>query len=221
MPWTLLGIFDLIGTIAFAISGAFVGIHKEMDIFGVNVLAVSTACGGGLIRDLIIGTHPPRMFQNPFFVAVAVVVANIVFLLMFLHSRMPKKIAHVYDRMLFWFDTLGLAAFTVDGVMVAVDSGFYDNEFLICFLGFMTAVGGGALRDILANQTPDIFRKHIYAVAAIAGCLLMTLIFNLTGSQKTAMICGFILVIVLRFLAATFRWNLPKVMPAEEQKDTL
>lgn len=75
----------------------------------------------------------------------------------------------------------------------------------------MTAVGGGALRDVLANQTPDIFRKHIYAVAAIAGCILMAILFHFTNSQRIAMIGGFLLVIVLRWLAAHFRWNLPKV----------
>lgn len=211
MPWTLLDFFDLVGTIAFAISGAFVGIHKEMDVFGVNVLSVTTACGGGLMRDLVIGNIPPRMFQNPFFVIIAVAVANVVFLLAYLHSRMPKKMAPVYDKMLFWFDTLGLAAFTVDGVMVGVDAGFYDNAFLLCFLGFMTGVGGGALRDIMANQTPDVFRKHIYAVASIAGTILMVLIFYITSSQKAAMIGGFLLVLILRNLAAHFHWNLPKV----------
>lgn len=211
MPWTLLDFFDLVGTIAFAISGAFVGIRKDMDIFGVNVLAITTACGGGMMRDILIGNVPPRMFQNPVFVIVAAVVANIVFLLAYLHSRMPRKIAPVYDRTLFWFDTLGLAAFTVDGVMMGVDGGFYDNPFLLCFLGFMTGVGGGALRDIMANQTPDIFRKHIYAVASIAGGILMVIIYALTESQQSAMICGFLLVLILRFLAAHFHWNLPKV----------
>lgn len=211
MPWSLLFLFDLIGTIAFAISGAFVGIRKGMDIFGVNVLAVTTACGGGMMRDLIIGSIPPQMFRNPFFVMVAIVVANVVFLLMYLHRHMPRKVAPLYDKLLFWFDSLGLAAFTVDGVMAGIAMGYGDNEFLICFLGFMTAVGGGALRDVLAGQTPDIFRKHVYAVAAIAGAMLMVLLLWLFGSQRIAMIGGFLLVIVLRFLAANFRWNLPRV----------
>lgn len=211
MSWTLLGFFDLIGTIAFAISGAFVGIRKKMDIFGVNVLAITTACGGGLMRDLIIGHHPPRMFENPFFVLIAAIVANVVFLLAFRHSRMPRQVVPVYDKMLFWFDTLGLAAFTVDGVMVGVDAELYDNTFLLVFLGFITAVGGGAFRDVLADQTPDIFVKHIYAVAAIAGAILMTIIYSVFESQRAAMICGFLLVIALRWLAAHFRWNLPRV----------
>ena len=211
MPWSLLFLLDLVGTIAFAISGAFVGIRKGMDIFGVNVLAVTTACGGGLMRDLIIGSIPPQMFRNSFFVGVAIVVANVVFLLMYLHRHMPRKLAPLYDRMLFWFDSLGLAAFTVDGVMAGIAMGHGDNEFLVCFLGFMTAVGGGALRDVLASQMPDIFRKHIYAVAAIAGAVLMVLLLRLFESQRIAMMGGFLLVLVLRKLAAHFRWNLPKV----------
>ena len=218
MPWSVLFLFDLIGTIAFAISGAFVGIRKGMDIFGVNVLAVTTACGGGLMRDLIIGSIPPQMFRNPFFVMVAIVVANVVFLLMYLHRHMPRKVAPLYDKLLFWFDSLGLAAFTVDGVMAGIAMGYGDNEFLICFLGFMTAVGGGALRDVLAGQTPDIFRKHVYAVAAIAGAVLMVALLRLFGSEQIAMLGGFLLVPVLRFLAAHFRWNLPKVKMDEDAK---
>lgn len=218
MPWSMLFLFDLIGTIAFAISGAFVGIRKGMDIFGVNVLAVTTACGGGLMRDLIIGSIPPQMFRNPFFVMVAIVVANVVFLLVYLHRHMPRKVAPLYDRLLFWFDSLGLAAFTVDGVMAGIAMGYGDNEFLICFLGFMTAVGGGALRDVLAGQTPDIFRKHVYAVAAIAGAVLMVALLRLFGSEQIAMLGGFLLVPVLRFLAAHFRWNLPKVKMDEDAK---
>lgn len=211
MPWSLLFLLDLVGTIAFAISGALVAIRKGMDVFGVNVLAVTTACGGGLMRDLIIGSIPPQMFRNPFFVVIAFGVANVVFLLMALHRHMPRKVAPIYDQLLFWFDSLGLAAFTVDGVMAGIAIGYGDNEFLICFQGLMTAVGGGALRDVLASQMPDIFRKHIYAVAAIAGAIVMVLLLRVGGSQKIAMIGGFLLVLVLRKLAAHFRWNLPKV----------
>lgn len=211
MSVTLLSFFDLIGTIAFAISGTFVGIRKKMDIFGVNVLAVTTACGGGLMRDLIIGVTPPMMFRNPFYVLAATIVANIVFLLMYRHRHMPRKLAPLYDQLLFWFDSLGLAAFTVDGVMAGVRAGYPDNYFLICFLGFITAVGGGALRDIMACQMPDIFRKHIYAVAAIAGAIVLAMLYRWTGMENLAMVSGFLLVLVLRKLAAHFLWNLPKV----------
>ena len=103
----------------------------------------------------------------------------------------------------------------VDGVMAGIALGYGDNEFLICFLGFLTAVGGGALRDVLAGQMPDIFRKHIYAVAAIAGAVVMVVLMRFQVSQRIAMVAGFLLVLALRFLAARFLWNLPKVKMEE------
>ena len=211
MNWTLLGIFDLTGTIAFAISGAFVAIRKKMDIFGVIVLAITTACGGGMLRDLIIGDIPPKMFRNPFYVAVSAIMALIVFSFMYRHQKMPGKIAPIYDNILFWFDTLGLAAFTVDGVMIGINAGYEKNAFLIIFLGFITGVGGGALRDIMADQMPDIFVKHIYAVASIAGGISMTLFLIILHSRRIAMIGGFSVVMILRFMAMKYQWNLPRV----------
>lgn len=211
MTEVLLLFFDVIGTIAFAISGAFAGVRKKMDFFGVIVLAITTACGGGLVRDLIVGNIPPSMFRNPFYVGVATIVANIVFWLAYAHQKMPKNMTVVYDKMLFWFDTLGLAAFTVDGVMVGIRAGHEENLFLIVFLGFMTGVGGGTLRDVLADQIPDIFLKHIYAVAAIAGGLTMALLYHFGMELKNAMVAGFAMVILLRCLAAHFRWNLPRI----------
>ena len=149
MTEVLILIFDLVGTIAFAISGALVGVGKRMDLFGTIVLAVCTATGGGVLRDLMVGNIPPYMFRNPLFVGIAALVALVVFFLVYLHTKMPKILSTVYDKMLFWFDTLGLAAFTVDGVMVGIRKGYEDNVFLLVFLGFLTAVGGGTLRDVL------------------------------------------------------------------------
>lgn len=209
MTEALIVFFDLIGTIAFAISGALIGISKKMDLFGTLVLAITTACGGGCLRDIMVGSVPPAMCRNPVYVVIAAVVATIVFLLVFFHTHMPRMLAPLYDKMLFWFDTLGLAAFTVDGVMVGIRCGYGDNAFLLVFLGFLTAVGGGTLRDVLAGRIPDIFLKHVYAVAAIAGGLLLTLTRPL--GDKPSMILGFSLVIALRCLAAHYRWNLPRI----------
>ena len=209
MTEVLVALFDLIGTIAFAISGALVGVDKKMDLFGIIVLAVSTACGGGMIRDITVGSIPPNMFKNPLYVGIAAVVAVIVFVLFYLHTHMPKAIAPLYDKMIFWFDTLGLAAFTVDGIMVGIRCGYGDRPFLLVFLGFLTAVGGGTLRDVLAGRIPDIFLKHIYAVAAIAGGVLLILTRGL--GDRIAMLLCFSLVIALRCLAAHYRWNLPRI----------
>lgn len=211
MSFTLLAIFDFIGTVAFAISGAITGIQKRMDIFGVNILAILTACGGGLMRDIIMGNFPPQMFINPFYVGIAVVVANIVFLIMYFHKGIPQKFSSVYDRGLFLCDTAGLAAFMVDGVMIGANFGYEDDFFLLVFLGFITGVGGGVLRDVLSNQMPAIFVKHVYALPVIIGGILMVIIHNITNAWNIAMVCSFLLVLLLRFCARHFLWNLPKV----------
>ena len=211
MSLTLLGIFDLIGTVAFAISGAITGIQKSMDIFGVNILAILTACGGGLLRDIVMGKFPPSMFVNPFYVAVAVVVANIIFLIMYFHKGIPEKFSNVYDRGLFICDTAGLAAFMVDGVMIGVNFGYESDFFLLVFLGFITGVGGGVLRDVLSNQMPAIFVKHVYALPVIIGGILMVVMHDIMGSWNVPMVCAFSLVLLLRWFARHFLWNLPKV----------
>ena len=202
---------ELIGTAAFAISGALVGVRKEMDVFGVNVLAVTTACGGGIIRDLLVGNTPPAVFQNPRYVMAAALMANVVFLLLFLHREMPRRLAHLYENALFWCDTLGLAAFTVDGALVGVRGGFQRNLFLVVFLGVLTGVGGGVLRDVLAGRIPEIFRKHIYALAAVAGALTLGLALDLGADQYAALAAGAGVVVLLRVLAKRFNWNLPRV----------
>lgn len=211
MTYTLLEIFDLIGTVAFAISGAFTGIKKKMDIFGVNILAITTACGGGIIRDITIDRTPPGIFLDPFYVIVAVLVANVVFWIMYFHKEVPSNRAELYDKALFISDSLGLAAFTVDGIMIGVHAGYGDNAFLLCFLGFITGVGGGVLRDVLAIQMPAIFVKHIYALAVIIGSIGMLVSYEIFGTWNTAMVMGFTVVLLVRLLARHFLWNLPKV----------
>lgn len=211
MHWQLLTFFDLIGTIAFAISGALVAIQNDMDIFGVNVLAITTACGGGMMRDIVIGHIPPTMFVSPRYVLVASIMANIVFVLIYSRQHMPKKVAPIYDHVLFWFDTLGLAAFTVDGVYIGIQYGYRNHLFLIIFLGFITGVGGGALRDIMADRKPDIFVKNIYASASIAGAICMVVLFFQLYSWRISMFGSFIVIILLRYFAAKFHWNLPKI----------
>ncbi len=211
MSFLLLGFFDFIGTVAFAISGAITGIHKRMDIFGVNILAILTACGGGLMRDIVMGNFPPQMFINPFYVIVAAIVANIVFLIMLFKKGVPMKFAGLYEKGLFLSDTLGLAAFMVDGVMIGANFGYEDDLFLLVFLGFITGVGGGVLRDVLSIQMPAIFVKHVYALPVIIGGITMVIIHEIMHTWNAAMIFSFALVILLRFMARHYRWNLPKV----------
>lgn len=219
MTLSFIMIMDIIGTIAFAISGAMVAIHKQMDIFGVNILAITTATGGGVIRDLIIGQNPPVMFSNPTYVFVAIVTANVVFLVVYFSRKYSKKEEHMlafYEIVLFWCDTLGLAAFSVDGVNAGVSAGYERNLFLLVFLGVVTGVGGGVIRDMMANEMPYIFVKHIYASASLVGALLAAVLWS-TAGQNGSMLCGFVVVLVIRALARHYKWNLPKLPDRMEE----
>ena len=143
-------IIENVGLIAFAISGAVVAAKKDMDLFGINLMALVTATGGGLIRDIIIDRIPPVMFVNPSLTIITLITANIAFVVMYLKKPMPKGITPVYDKLLFWLDTLGLAAFTVDGAFAGIYSDYSDNLFLVAFLGVITGIGGGLIRDVIA-----------------------------------------------------------------------
>ena len=207
-------IMDIIGTVAFAVSGAITGIRKKMDIFGVNILALLTATGGGIIRDLVTGTTPPAAFKNPFFVIIAAVAANITFIFVYWKHNSKKdfseKTKNIYDKLFFWFDTVGLAAFTADGVHTGLLGSHSGNAFLVIFLGVVTGVGGGVLRDVLSLEMPVIFVKHIYACASIVGAAIVYVVYSISGSAEAAMLSGFFFVCVIRYCAAHYGWNLPK-----------
>lgn len=190
---------EIIGTIAFAISGAMVGIEKKMDIFGVIVLGMTTAVGGGIIRDLLIGVVPPMAFQEPVYALTAIGTSIIVFL-PFVRNRINK-----ISRTILVMDSIGLGIFTVIGLRAGAS---FDNAFLSLFLGLVTGVGGGVLRDMFAKDQPMIFIKHFYASASIIGAAVSLLLWNI--NEETSMIVGAATVIVLRLLAAKFRWHLPK-----------
>lgn len=211
MNTDLLTVLDFIGVISFTISGALVAVRKKMDYLGVCILGIITAVGGGATRDIIIGRTPPVMFRNPVYVSVAFVVANIVFFFMFCHMNVKSrpKINHFFETALFWFDTVGLASFTADGVLVGktmTDGGL----FLCAFLGVITGVGGGILRDLLATEVPAIFVKHVYAMASIAGAIITCLLWNVIP-PVTAVVTGMTVIILIRFLARRYKWNLLRI----------
>lgn len=203
-------LLDLVGTVAFAVSGAFVGFHGRMDVFGVIVLSIATACGEGLLRDLVVDAHPPLMFTSSVFLAVAVLTALFTFLMLYRHARLSRGTRHFYAGIYFWFDTLGLAVFTVDGVNVGMAHGYADNLLLLTFLGVLTGVGGGAIRDVLARRVPDVLIRDVYATASISGAAVMAAMVRYGCSPQWSMVAGFLLVVVLRVLAVRFRWNLPR-----------
>ena len=204
---TLVLILEIIGTVAFAVSGAMVGINKKMDIFGVSILGLTVSIGGGVIRDLILGNTPPATFSNPIYTVIAILTSIIVFIPSI--RKLLKKTQKIYDLTLLIMDSVGLGVFTVVGVQVAKSASYEVNTFLAIFVGVITGVGGGILRDLFADEMPAIFVKHIYACASLAGAVLCVLLWNILGSAA-AMIIGGAVIITLRLCAAHFRWSLPK-----------
>lgn len=209
---TFIFILEMIGTVAFASSGAMVAIEKKMDIFGVNVLGAMTAVGGGIMRDVILGLTPPTAFARPVYVLTSVATSTLLFFIVYirpsmLHSRLRSE---YYDRLMFWCDTAGLGIFTVVGIQTAMRNMMENNAFFFVFIGVLTGVGGGVLRDVMAGETPYILVKHIYACAAIAGGIVCVLSRSVVG-EASRMLLGLGVTVIVRILAARYRWNLMRI----------
>lgn len=203
-------ILEMIGTVAFAISGALVAFNAHMDLFGIVVLGVITATGGGILRDILLGQLPPLAFRNPLYVAVAAVTSIIVFIALYygVHSKDEKSTNSLRTTLLV-LDSLGLAIFTVMGVNSAWGLFEEKNRFLCVFSGVVTGVGGGLLRDMTVNALPYIFSKHIYAIASIIGGEICVLLLQ-AGDAFSAIWIGAAVILIIRLLAAHYRWSLPK-----------
>ena len=200
-------VVNLLGTIAFAASGAMTGLRKNMDLFGVCILGLTTAVGGGVIRDVILGSTPPATFQDPIYATAAIATSLVLFLPRV--RRLLTRNQPLYDLAMLAMDTLGLGIFTVMGVQIAYTHVAEPTVFLLVFVGVVTGVGGGVLRDMMAGDTPYIFVKHVYASASLAGALACALLW-LPGLELYAMGAGAVTVIIIRFLSAYYHWNLPR-----------
>ena len=185
---------EILGTIAFAASGAMVGIRKRMDIFGICVLGVVTAVGGGMTRDVILGKLPSAL-EKPVYVGVSVATALAIFILLYIkQDLLSGRLGTFYDKAMLGMDSVGL--------------GIPDNTFLLVFIGMLTGVGGGLMRDMMAGEEPYIFVKHIYACASLVGGICCVWLYRSIGRLPAVFIAAFV-VMAIRFLAAHFRWNLP------------
>ena len=203
-------VMEIIGTIAFASSGAMLAIQKEMDLFGVGVLGITTSVGGGMIRDLILGVIPPLMFQKPVYTITAITTSLLLFFIIYVKRTIKNdKITAAYNKIMLIFDTVGLGIFTVTGINTAKNAG-YDQTFLLIFVGVITGVGGGLLRDIMAQEKPYILTKHIYACASVLGAAVCVCL-DPVMDDLAAMAAGVCVVILVRVFATHYRWNLPKI----------
>ncbi|PKG51408.1 MULTISPECIES: trimeric intracellular cation channel family protein [Olleya] len=194
-------IIDILGTIAFAISGVLVALNKRMDAFGILIIAFVTAVGGGTLRDILIGETPVSWMKDMTFIYV--VILSTIFAVAF-----RSKIDYLRKSLLL-FDTIGIGLYTVVGVEKGISAGLHP---IICvFLGTMSACFGGVIRDILCNEIPVIFRKEVYATACILGGATYFLIIKLPLASDFVFIIAGAVVITVRLIAVKFKVSLPNL----------
>ncbi|PTM06647.1 MAG: hypothetical protein DA407_11520 [Bacteroidetes bacterium] len=195
---------DILGTIAFAISGVLVAMNKKMDPFGILIIAFVTAVGGGTLRDILIGQTPVGWMKDMSFTYA--ILGSAVFAVI-----LRNKINYLRTS-LFLFDTIGIGLYTLIGIEKGLSAGLHP---IICIaLGTMSACFGGVIRDILCNEIPVIFRKEIYATACILGGLTYFLIRKLPIESDFVFMISGAVVILVRLLAVKFKIALPNIYKA-------
>lgn len=208
---TVVFVLEMVGVAAFAVSGVMVAVARELDLLGALVLGAITSVGGGVIRDILLGVLPPAMFVDPRYVIAAVGVSLVTFVVaLCLGNRFLQRIERL-GPLINALDAVGLGIFVTVGVDAAVRAGYGDNAFLAVFVGTMTGVGGGILRDQLVGRVPMVLQKHVYVLAAIAGAIAYYVMLRLDLLRPVALCLSSAIVVVIRLLAAHYRWNLPHI----------
>jgi len=192
-------IIEILGTFAFAVSGAFFAMEKKLDPFGVLILAFVTAIGGGTIRDMLLGEFPVGWLKNE--TLIVVIFCSAIGAMFF--ASWLKKI----NATLFLFDAMGLGLFTINGFEMALSHQL--NAGVCIAAGTVTGCFGGVLRDVLLNNVPLIFRKEIYAMASIAGGFFYFLLIHTSMDNDVAKIICILLIFLIRFFAVRYKWSLP------------
>lgn len=196
----LLYALDLLGTVAFAASGAWAGVRRDMDLFGVVLLGLVTAIGGGTVRDILLGA-PPFILKNETYLYLSLIVSLLVFIF---HQKM-EFIQHPLQ----YFDAVGLGTFVVIGTGKAID--YHIGFFGSVMMGVMTAVAGGIIRDVLSNQIPMVLQREVYASACIAGGVFLYILHFTIFPRNWTLIVAALIVIIVRLLAIQKGWSLPRV----------
>ncbi|EEG77829.1 trimeric intracellular cation channel family protein [Dethiobacter alkaliphilus] len=196
----LLFFLDMAGTFFFAVSGAMVGVKKNMDLFGIIVLGTVTAIGGGTLREVLIGQFPPFVFRQDVYFYVAII--GSLFTYLFVEYLLRIK------SIVLLADAVGLGTFVTIGVTRALSVDITATSAVI--LGTITAVAGGMIRDVLAGEIPFVLTRDFYAVSCILGGITYLALNSLQAPQNATMAVTTLLVIVLRVLAIRFGWKLPR-----------
>jgi uncharacterized membrane protein YeiH len=205
-------VLDLIGTFVFALSGAVVGVKRRLDIFGVLVLSFAAASAGGITRDLLIGAVPPAAIRDWRYMAASVLGG----LLIFIWFPRSQRSSRVRNFVLL-FDAAGLGVFAVTGTQKALGYGL--NPVMASLLGMLTGIGGGMMRDVLVAEIPQVLRSDLYAVAALAGAVVVVIGHQLGVAPSVAAVVGAVICLGLRLIAIRRRWQLPIAHARSEENE--
>ena len=203
-------IMEIVGTVAFAVSGSLVAVKGSLDLFGVIFVGCITAVGGGISRDVLMGKFPPNIFANTEFLGLAAATCILTFIFSYRKRRSFGDFRKRLEVVNNFFDATGLAAFTITGVESAIACGFSKFPVFAISMGVLTGIGGGILRDVLVDKTPYVLRKHIYALAsALGGCLYFYA--RIFINKSLAAFVSMAIIIIVRIMATKFHWKLPKI----------
>ncbi len=194
-------VIDILGTFAFAVSGALVALDKKFDMFGVLIIAFVTAVGGGMLRDVLIDAHPINWIGNLDYLYTIFIAVVFTFLF-------KSKIAHL-SKTMFLFDTIGISVFTLLGLEKGLS--FNLHPIIALIMGVISAVFGGVLRDVLTNKVPLIFEKEIYASACLAGGIIYLILNYFKVEENINFIISAAVVIIIRAIVVRFHLELPKI----------
>lgn len=204
-----LSFLGILGTVAFAISGALLAIKKDMDYFGIVFSAITTSVGGGIIRDILINKDLPAALSDPIYIIISIISALIT---IFFYNKVLCM-----NKLLLITDAIGLGAFTAIGSQIAITSGI-THPIVIIILAILTGTGGGVIRDVLAKEIPFIFQKEVYAVASMLGSLLFIILNKYIGNEAALYGC-FTLTVVIRIYCMKKNIHLKKVSKENQGKE--
>ena len=202
MKQEFLQIIDILGTVAFAVSGVYAAMQKKLDVFGVLIIAFVTAIGGGTVRDMMIGDLPVSWIRN---IDYSLIVLSTVIVVIIFKNSIFKN----FKKTLLVFDSIGLGFFTILGLQKGLAFGLYPG---VCIaLGTMTGCFGGIIRDISLNNIPLIFEKEIYATACIVGGSVYMLLGYTNMQIEWMEAISILIVFLIRILSVRFQWKLPSI----------
>ncbi|WP_300436277.1 trimeric intracellular cation channel family protein [Christiangramia sp.] len=203
MELSLFIILDILGTIAFAISGALSAMNRRLDLFGIFIIAFVTAIGGGTLRDILIGSTPVMWMENIVYIYLIGVVTVLAIIF--------RNKLNYLKKSLFLFDTIGLGVFTITGVETGIQNNL--DPIVSVALGAMTGTFGGVIRDILCNEIPVIFRKEIYATACLIGAFAYVTLYDMGVNADIIYVVTSSIVISIRIIVVKYHISLPSFYP--------